>query len=237
MQSVNDTWLLAVTENGTWHPAIGDPTPIGWLTTFAYLIATLTCGNTWLLERRAMRQGRTACPVFWMILTFLLFFLGINKQLDLQTLLNDLGRIKAHAEGWYANRRVYQVVFIGVVAIAGLAAIGLFSWLARNRWKQNFVALLGTVFLYVFVLIRASSIHHVDVVLQWKIAGAKWNWVLELGGITVVLLGAVMALRAPRQDEIARGGDPTGPMRYTFVRGVLVAEPSGQTRSRHRGQA
>jgi hypothetical protein len=180
-------------ENGDWHFGIGDPTPIGWFTVFAYLTATIACAGVWTLDRRTQQQGRLATPIFWMILTVLLLFLGINKQLDLQTLLNDIGRKKAKAEGWYGNRRVYQVLFIALVTAAGLAALCVFSWLARKQWRRNFVALLGTVFLYVFVLIRASSIHHVDIALQWKIAGAKWNWILELGGIAVVLLGAVLA--------------------------------------------
>ena len=79
--------------------------------------------------------------------------------------------------------------------LLGLVALGVFSWLARKEWKRNFVALLGTVFLYVFVLIRASSIHHVDIWLQWRILGMKWNWNwnLELGGIVVVGLGALLA--------------------------------------------
>jgi hypothetical protein len=190
---VEDFCLLAATENGNWHLGIGDPTPVGWITAFAYLAASLACAMVWTGDRRARRHGRPGSPVFWLTLSLLLLFLGINKQLDLQTLLNDIGRRKARAEGWYGNRRYYQTMFIGAVTVAGLFAIGLFSWLARKQWKRSLLGLIGTVFLFVFVLIRASSIHHVDVALQWKFAGAKWNWILELSGIAVVLLGAAVA--------------------------------------------
>ena len=185
--------LLAATENGNWRLGIGDPTPVGWITAIAYLAAALACGLVWAADRRARRQGWPGSPVFWITLALLLVLLGINKQLDLQTLLGDIGRRKARAEGWYGNRRFYQAIFIAAVAVAGLFAIGVFSWLARGQWKRNLLGLLGTVFLYVFVLIRASSIHHVDVALQWRFAGAKWNWMIELGGIAVVLLGAAIA--------------------------------------------
>ena len=99
----------------------------------------------------------------------------------------------ARSEGWYDRRRGYQVLFIAAVSIAGLTAVGGFSWLARKQWKRNYVALLGTVFLYIFVLIRASSFHHVDMMLHWQFQGWTWNWVLELGGIVVVGLGALLA--------------------------------------------
>jgi hypothetical protein len=190
---VEDFCLLAATENGNWHLGIGDPTPVGWITAMAYLAASLACAMVSSADRRARRLGRPGSPFFWLTLALLLLFLGINKQLDLQTLLGDIGRRKARAEGWYGNRRIYQEIFIAVVAVAGLFAIGVFSWLARNQWKRSLIGLLGTVFLFVFVLIRASSIHHVDVALQWKVAGAKWNWIIELGGIAVVLLGAEVA--------------------------------------------
>jgi hypothetical protein len=202
--------LLAIIEDGTWHLGIGDPTPIGWFTVLAYLSATIASGIVCWREFQAAREYRGSTPVFWMVLTLLLLLLGINKQLDLQTLLNDIGRRKARAEGWYAERRFYQVIFIAGVTAAGLASLGVFSWLARKQWKRNFVAFLGVVLLYVFVLIRATSIHHVDIALQTKFAGAKWNWIFELGGIAIVLLGAGIASRdqCGRAHEASWGGPP-----------------------------
>ena len=49
---------------------------------------------------------------------------------------------------------------------------------------------MGMVFVIGFVIIRASSFHHVDALLAARLGGMKWNWILELGGIAAVSLGA-----------------------------------------------
>ena len=48
--------------------------------------------------------------------------LGINKQLDLQSLLIQIARARAIDGGWYDNRRRYQMEFIVVVTLLGLIA-------------------------------------------------------------------------------------------------------------------
>ena len=209
---------------------------MGWFIAFAYLAATIACAIVWAAERKGNRLGQPASPLFWLVLTALLLFLGINKQLDLQTLLNDVGRRMAKSEGWYDRRGVYQVAFIVTVATAGLIAVGSFSWLARKQWKRNFVALLGTVFLYVFVLIRASSIHHVDVMLRLQFLGWSWNWVLELGGIVVVGLGALLAWLDDRKKlgEVQSPDNSQGPWRYTLDRGIIESRGGDGARGRDR---
>jgi hypothetical protein len=41
-----------------------------------------------------------------------------------------------------------------------------------------------------YVFIRAASFHHIDRFIDSRILGFKWNWVLEMGGIVIVLLGS-----------------------------------------------
>ncbi len=139
-------------------------------------------------------------------------------------------------EGWYGRRRIYQALFIGVVAAAGLTAVGGVSWLAHRQWKKNILALLGTVFLYVFVLIRASSFHHVDAMLGWRFLGWKWNWVLELGGIVMVALGALRAWNHGRRSngETQAAHDSRGARSYTFKHGVIVPRGDENLRSSER---
>ena len=227
-----DCWILAVTERGQWRLGIGDPTPIGWFTVFAYLVAGLSCLANWRGELRSRRQGIPANPTFWLVLSILLLLLGINKQLDLQTLLQNIGRQMSKDQGWYMRRRDYQVLFIGSLCAAGIIAITALAWSIRNHLKRSLVGLIGVVFLYVFVMVRATSIHHLDAFLVSGPAGIRWNWILELGGIAIVGLGALLAWKL-RTQAMARAGrsrdtrEPTGARRYTFVGGVLVAREEG----------
>jgi len=231
----HDSWILAVTEHGQWRLGIGDPTPIGWFTVFAYLLADLSCVFNWKGELRARRLGVPANPSFWLVLSILLLLLGINKQLDLQTLLQNVGRQLSKDQGWYMQRRQYQVLFIGSLCAAGILAITALAWSVRNQLKRSILALIGVVFLYVFVMVRATSIHHLDAFLASGPLGIRWNWILELGGIAIVGIGALLAWRSRNRSMARRGRsrdsrDTTGARRYTFVRGVLVLLDEGDRR-------
>jgi hypothetical protein len=39
-------------------------------------------------------------------------------------------------------------------------------------------------------LIRAASFHHVDRLIGRTVLGFRWNWILEMGGIGLVLLAS-----------------------------------------------
>ena len=84
-----------------------------------------------------------------------------------------------------------QKLFIGgVVGFAVLSGGGLAFWL-RREIRDLWLTVLGAVFIVMFVLIRASSFHHIDIFLQDGPGGFRMNWLLELGGIFCVILGAV----------------------------------------------
>ena len=53
----------------------------------------------------------------------------------------------------------------------------------------------SVVLLLAFVLIRAASFHHVDALIKSTLAGVRWNAIMELGGIGLTALGAVIAMR------------------------------------------
>jgi hypothetical protein len=226
----SDIWILAATEQGHWRPGIGDPTAVGWFTVAAYLSAAFGCGLNWLAERRAgRRRAGQASPTVWLVMSGLMLFLGVNKQLDLQTLLGSIGREISRSQGWYAQRRVFQVLFIAGIAATGLVLLAALCWTVRRQWKQCILPLIGTVFLFVFVLTRASSFHHVDVLLRSEVQGIRWNWILELAGIAAVGLGALTAWRdRGRCSDINSGEsqasseEPFGARSYTFERGILV---------------
>jgi len=207
----SDGWV------GSWSPGIGDPTFVGWFTVAAYLI---TAGLCWRAFRRVDQKGPRheagagavmlatlivaiagakrrvlAIPVrdriraLWLVLSVFLLLLGINKQLDLQTALTEWGRMMAHSEGWYESRRIVQLAFIAAVILVGLVALRAVLLLAHGGVGLRSVV-GGVVFLACFVVIRASSFHHVDRLLGYDIGNIRLNWVFELGGIAFIAVGA-----------------------------------------------
>lgn len=169
-------------------PGIGDPTVVGWLTVVAYFVAAVGCARAALSATRPERR-------FWVGLAVALALLGVNKQLDLQSWFTELARDLLRAQGFYGVRRYAQLAFIaglGLGAIAGM--VGLWyttrSFGTSVRW-----ALLGMVALCAFVIVRASSFHHIDGLLGSALGGLRYNWLLELGGIGTIAFAAQRARR------------------------------------------
>jgi hypothetical protein len=186
---------------GRWEPGIGDPTVFGWITTVAYLVAAALCFAAYRVHARQAAQDSAArrAAIIWLILTAALVFLGVNKQLDLQTLFTEVGRIVAFKQGWYQRRHRVQLAFVGVLGVLGLLGVAGMLWLARGQFRQLRLALIGAVFLVAFVGIRATSFHLVDKVLSHQVSVVRMNHLLELGGIALVAIGAARnRRRTPR---------------------------------------
>ena len=92
-----------------------------------------------------------------------------------------------------------QVAFIVAAGVIALIAAVAFAWVARTNLKRNLTALGGIVLLLAFVVVRASSFHHVDVFINSTLAGVRWNAIMELGGI------GLTARRRVQRDAVGRG--------------------------------
>jgi hypothetical protein len=192
--------LFAFTANDHWEPGIGDPTVVGWVTVVAYFVAAYL---SWQAARGARpRPGQSPGPFrFWTIFALGLVFLGFNKQLDLQTWFTLFLKKLALEEGWYQVRRTFQALFIAGVALAGLLSLSGLRALAGRNTRPIRTALVGGVFLGCFILIRASSFHHVDQMLGMDLGGLRVNWILELGSISCIAFAAWLA-RSPRPEPV-----------------------------------
>ena len=122
-----------------------------------------------------------------------LLSLAINKQLDLQTLFTSALRQSARAEGWYGERRAYQLFFMEALAVAAVAGGVLLLWLTRRLGTGLKIASAGAIVLIAFVLMRAASFHHVDTLLRLEVGHLRLGWVIGLGGIGLVTAGALRA--------------------------------------------
>lgn len=190
---------------GYWSPGIGDPSAVGWLTVALYFAAAAAC---WWIARARGRGMRGSERLVWRGLAIGLAALGVNKQLDLQSALTELGRILAAEGGWYDSRHRVQRVFILAV---GLAAALVGAWLLyvmRRAPAGTRIGVLGACALLGFVVIRASSFHHVDLFIRSRWWGLRGNWLVEVGGLLVILAGA--ALRS-RERGYNRRGHPSLP--------------------------
>jgi hypothetical protein len=172
-----------------WVPGIGDPTLAGWLTVVFYLVTSVTC---WASARRAEHDDRGPSneAFAWRCIAALLLALGVNKQLNLITAVTELGRALAYHQGWYDRRQPAQLVLIGLLAMSCVFAMTMLLIWMRRAPLPTWLALIGAMFVVTFVLIRTVSYHYVDRFLSQHIFGLRWNSVIEIGGIGVVLFAS-----------------------------------------------
>ncbi|MCS6812670.1 MAG: hypothetical protein NZ772_03740 [Cyanobacteria bacterium] len=194
----NDMVLSAVVDD-RWIPRIGDPTVMGWVTVVAYFAAAglcLLCAR--YPDDRLAPRFYPYYRQFWHGVALVLVFLGVNKQLDLQSLLTVIGRNVVRSSGLNPYKRIIQGLFL--LGLAVLSIVVASKGLQRFRWCYYAYRLtfLGLGFLILFVLARASSFHHFDWLINVQILGIRMNWILELGGISCVIVSAVRQLHRVR---------------------------------------
>ncbi len=194
---------FAVAPEGRWHLGIGDPTVIGWLITGAYFVSAYLAHTTRRACQDAARRLNASDPLeaedhrllarLWMLVMTVMLLLGINKQLDLHSLFGEVLRDLIRHEAWYKDRHHYQVLFTGATVLLGAFTVLIMLYWQRSVMRRALGAVVGLGVVGVFVIIRAASFNHVE--LLWS-GESILNSVLELGGICIVGVSAVLARRA-----------------------------------------
>jgi hypothetical protein len=170
---------------------IGDPTIGGELTVILYFLAAISCFIT-TRQLDTEHAGSSKELVTWRSLSALFFGLGVYKQLDHLMEIGEAVRAFAYSESWYDERRLVQRAFIVLVAITCVVALPSFLRWARTTPAPTRLALSGATIMLGFVLIRAASLHDIDLFLRDEtILGLRWDWILETGAICVVLLASL----------------------------------------------
>ena len=192
--------------NERWAPGIGDPSLMGWVTVACYAIAAVACLRAAAPyaaapyaaaphsgAQRAGGEGASSnrnSRTFWLILAVMLAALGVNKQLDLQSLLTQVVRDLAKARGWYEQRRAMQGWFVAGVALVGVSILSSGMLHLRRADGGRRLAFGGLVLIFAYVLMRAASFHHMDWAINQTLLSVKVNWIVEIGGLILVTLGA-----------------------------------------------
>lgn len=183
-----------------WKAAVYSADLADWVTVAAYLIAASLCA---MASRAAWLTRQSRERVFWNATSVLLIFLGVNELLDLQTVLTEVGREHAKANGWYGQHRQFQYIFI--VSLALMATIiGTLTLVYTRKTNSSVrVAFVGLVFIGMFVLARAASFHHFDEILGRSAIIFDWGSMQELFGIAIVASAALTypKLRKPRRSD------------------------------------
>jgi len=132
----------------------------------------------------------------WGGLAFGLLFLGINKQLDLQSLFTAVVKIVAYEQGWYAIGQRAQVYFILVMGLVSLVLLASLAWQMRHQWRRYWLILLGLLFLARFIIVRAASFYAVPLPeLSRLTGGIKVTWLLEILGSFLIAVAAIYNIR------------------------------------------
>ena len=78
------------------------------------------------------------------------------------------------------------------LAVGGLVLLVWLAWTTRGRWRRFGLPMLGVALLVAFVLVRVPSHHASD---DWLRTHRVAPWLMELGGIGLVVLGALLGRR------------------------------------------
>lgn len=168
-----------------------------WVTVAAYLITAVLLAVCALRQKVNKGQRNT-----WWGLAVSMLLLGINKQQNFTGILTRLGRQSAFQEDWYSGRSGLQMFLVIAFLVVGLV---LLVFLIRYRHaisRLQWIAVVGVLFLFSFALIRAVSLHAIDAFLYANIAGIQPNWLVELGGIALVAVPAIVGLVRKGNKEI-----------------------------------
>jgi hypothetical protein len=174
-----------------WIKGLGDAYILSWPNTVLYGCSFVVAIFKWRELKRT--QAPLAEQYFWCFMVLLLFFLGINKQLNFQNLLIDMGRRIAQHGGWFEKRRLVQEWFAyALFGVVGCCALVLVISI-RKLWRRNVLAITGLGVLCAYTLLRAALLSHVVGRVAYLSSRGRFRAtdVIELVGILCVLANAL----------------------------------------------
>ena len=124
----------------------------------------------------------------WQLQSVLFIMLAANTAWHGLDRLVDLFREVAIDNGWYAQRRIAQSDLILTLFNIGAVATALGLYWVRTPPRLALLSLVSSLVLVTFIFVRAISLHAVDQVLFTKMFGVTLSSMIEVGGITIILV-------------------------------------------------
>ena len=174
----------------TWRRYSGDPDLLGWAITLAYLIAAALCVRTAKAARRVRRDELGPdTPGAWGLLAAGLLLLGLNKQLDLQIIVREVGVAFIGFLGMNEHRRWFGRAFVLLMGLFLLRVMATATRRVRGHTRGHRLLLTGLALLACFAVVRAGT--YVPGLKQFNMRFyTALHLVFELGGIVILGLGA-----------------------------------------------
>jgi hypothetical protein len=194
--------FLDALEHGYWAKHRGDPTVLGWGITILYGLAALTCLYcTGLLDTKRSPPISELHAWFWWMIVVILVLVGVNKQLDLQMLLADIGRTYSKSQGWYDQRRPIQIRVLALGACVGMAGLLRVGYKLKRAPKSTWFALWGVIFLGVNILIHMVSLHSIEHLLMSSGMGVSIENALEIMTLVWIIISAMIFNHTQREHS------------------------------------
>lgn len=184
------------------HDEAGHLTGLGWTMFALYLVAALLsfrAAATLVRSPQSAVSSMPACSTrcVWIWFGIVLAALGVNKPLNLQTWLIELGRQIANKEHLMAHRNeLFALFFAGfTLAIIALLVTIVFRWreLIVRFARQSPLALGGFGLICAYIVIRAADIDHVDETMGFDLERIPFLWLLEAGGLLLIITESLHA--------------------------------------------
>jgi len=182
---IGDAFLCGIDD---WMGIWGDPLLSGTIFMMSY-------GVTALLIFRAARDAEMRERWYWNFCGFLFLFQLLNTNLDLHALVWATGRCLAHAQGWYENRREFQVLFlIGLALLVALILLIVLIVFFRNIFR-NILLTLGVVTALGFTIVKGINYHGFEQFYGSEVGPFRVADFIEYSGIALAFLAALVRLR------------------------------------------
>jgi hypothetical protein len=147
----------------TWRLQFNDNTPGGWLATLLYAVAVYLCWNAFSHRKNAGPAHAGLSRQFWFLFSSALTALGINKQLDLQILLFDIGRAIFIRAGTYESRRPFEFV-VGMITVGVGAIIAAYLWIiGRQARSAERLVIVAALALLAFAVFRFAAFNRLPI--------------------------------------------------------------------------
>lgn len=185
---MDHTTLSAIVN--AWLARSGDAYLSSMINTALYAVSVVAGAYRWKMLQRT--KSFRAEQFFWLVVILMLLALGINKELDFQVLLVEIGRPMAVKGGWYGHRRIVLAVFACfLIGTIGIFAVGTVYGI-RRHWRENIFALVGLIILCAYVVFEATSLSHIGFNIDAdEKQDVRLTDLIEMSGILLILANAL----------------------------------------------